>query len=424
VQLQLRALERALGDLPAGGERDAAPVRLASWCSAGGKGAMACLGLLPCAATDARFALGGEEYQKLLRRHLGIERAPPGGRCPNCGAAQSGAHTRSCSKSLNSDRHHSFVRTLLPLLKEDGKLLRAQCECQHCFRPEHRANKQMDIWFSAGQLDTPVPTVQPCAAKVASGVCAPLLGGLRVSVCLDFTLRDGTCGTYRAAASRDVVQGLVAASETKVQKYVETGSIDTATTTLISLAYDQFGSASRDTHAFFRAVAVHQAQHSAGLYTVASCVARWRQRLSALLQRIISDQVVAAWETTASVPGQPPSDLSAFRRIHLPCPQAARAPPAPPRPAGAAYYIYYVLSVPSPLRHTLRVSGLIHKLQLCTLAGLFRRRCKRLPLPVPAAATAATAAAAAVAAIITAAGKSAGASSTRHCSLRTASVTR
>jgi hypothetical protein len=42
------------------------------------------------------------------------------------------------------------------------------------------------------------------------------------------------------------------------------------------------------------------------------------------------------------------------------------------------------------------------QLQLCTLAGLFCRRCKRLPLPVPAAATAA---AAVVAATTSAAGK-------------------
>jgi hypothetical protein len=274
------------------------------------------------------MSLSGASYRELLRRLLCIERAPPGGRCANCGKPQSGAHIRRCAQGLNGDRHHRFVRLLLQLLREDGRLGRVQREYKLCFRPEHRANKQMDLWFSAGQLNTPVPSVQPDPQVVASGVCAPLLGGMAVSVCLDFTLRDGTCPTYRTAASRDVEQGLTAASVIKVQKYVETGSIDSATTTLISLAYDQFGTASRDTHAFFRAVAARQAQLSDGIYTDASCVARWRQRLSTLLQCVISDQVVEAWETTATTPGQPPPALNAFRHLRLLAPAAARAPQA------------------------------------------------------------------------------------------------
>jgi hypothetical protein len=231
------------------------------------------------------------------------------------------------------------VRTLALLLKEDGKLQRLEVETRYCFRPEFRevSPKQMDLFVGAGQMDVPVPTVQPDPARVAAGVCGALKGGYQVAVCLDFTLRDGTCATYRVAASRDVVQGLVKASVVKVQTYVESRFIDCSSTTLISLAFDQFGTASRDAHAFFRAVAIHQAQQlSGGLYTVASCVARWRQRLSCLLHRILSDQVIAAWECTAPIPGRPAPDLNAYKKMRLLCPPVARAPSGPLAAPGAA----------------------------------------------------------------------------------------
>jgi hypothetical protein len=225
------------------------------------------------------------------------------------------------------------VDALAELLTKEAGLKQVRKEYPGCFRlvdPAPAHPLQMDIWFSANQLSTPVPTVQPSAAAVAAGKCRLLQGGVGVSVCLDFTMRDGTCASYRAVASRDVEKGLVSVSLIKIRKYVESGAIDPELATFISLACDQFGTASRDTHAFFRALAIRQAQLSSGLYTVAHCVARWRMILSTLLQRTISNQVVEEWEATATIAGQPHPDLNAFRRPHLLRPSCSRAPVAPP----------------------------------------------------------------------------------------------
>jgi hypothetical protein len=311
---------------------------LARWRSAAGKGATAYLNALPGAVTDKHAHFPPEEFRETLRRGLGIEREAPGGHCSNCKAAQSGAHIRRCAQGLNSDRHHKVVLALVELLRSEGRLIGVRREYSLCFQPEHRASdhsKQMDLWFPAGQLDTPVPTVQPSQGAIAAGKCSKLIGGYQVAVCLDYTLRDGTCRTYRAAASRDVVQGLIEASVIKVKTYVESGAINPATTTLISLAFDQFGTASPDTHAFFRRLAVHQAQQSGGLYSVAHCVARWRQKLSTLLQRTTSKQVVDAWYCTRAVAQQPPPAIRAFRQLYLLSPPSARAPSAPPAAPGA-----------------------------------------------------------------------------------------
>jgi hypothetical protein len=335
-----RGLEEVALDQSSGGQV-AALEELAAWRSAEGKGGMAWCGALPGPVTDRHMAFEGPAFRETVRHHLRMERAPPGGRCSHCTAEQSGAHIRRCSAGLNTGRHHPIVDALAELLEREARLKQVRKEYTGCFRlvdPAPAHPLQMDLWFSAGQLSTPVPSVQPSVAAVAAGKCKPLRGGVGVSACLDFTLRDGTCASHRAVAFRDVEQGLVKMSLIKVRKYVESGAIDPELATLISLAFDQFGTASRDTHAFFRAVAIRQAQLSAGLYTVAQCVARWRQKLSTLVQRTISNQVVAEWESTATIAGQPHPDICAFRRIHLLCPPGARtrAPLAQPAAPGAS----------------------------------------------------------------------------------------
>jgi len=104
-------------------------------------------------------------------------------------------------------------------------------------------------------------------------------------------------------------------------------------TTTFSVAMDQFGAASQDVHALVRAFAIRQARLSDGLYTVSSCVARWRQKLPVVLQRSISDVVIGDWATTASAAGGAPAPVfDAYKRISLLRPRAAAgvAPAEPP----------------------------------------------------------------------------------------------
>jgi hypothetical protein len=286
---------------------------------------MACFAALP--STDNGLAMGGAQFRETIRRHIGWERPAPGGNCHRCARPQSGAHARRCSQGANSVRHHLVVDAVMGMLKRDAKLHGVACETTLPFRrgAQLRAGAQMDLYFAAGQVCLPVPKVQPDPRKGHP----PLTGGLGVACCLDVTISDGTCATYRAAASRDVKTQLDAASMRKIKTYVYSGALAPATTTLFSLALDQFGAASADTHAIVRALAVRQAQHGDGSLTVASCIARWQQKLSVILQRSISDQVIADWEATR------PSDdclspaVDAFRRIALLCPAAAPVAGAP-----------------------------------------------------------------------------------------------
>jgi hypothetical protein len=281
---------------------------LARWRSQASTGAMACFAALP--SDDAHLSMGPLQFREALRRHMGLERPPPGGLCKRCRQPQAGAHVRRCPYGPNSTRHHKLVDALFALLRSDAKLRGVLKDTDAPFR--HGTTYFMDLYVPAGQLDLPAPAVQPAADGAQR-----LGGGLAVAVCLDVTIRDGTCPTYRREAAADISAGLRAASLNKIKTYVDSGALDPATTTLFSVALDQFGAASQDAHAVVRALAVRQAQFSDGLYTVAACVARWRQKLSVVLQRSISDLVIADWPSTIpATPGAAP-DLDAYRHASL-----------------------------------------------------------------------------------------------------------
>jgi hypothetical protein len=294
---------------------------LARWRSQASQGAMACFAAPP--STDVHLAMAGAQFRETVRRHLGMDRPAPGGRCHRCKQPQSGSHVRRCAQGANSVRHHMVVDALMHMLQQDAHLHGVKSETTLPFRrgAQLRAGAQMDLYFAAGQVDLPVPKVQP---DLRMGH-APLRGGLGVACCLDVTISDGTCATYRDRASRDVKAQLLAASARKIKTYVNTGALSPATTTLFSLALDQFGAASADTHAIVRALAVRQARRSGGSLTVASCIARWRQKLSVVLQRSISDQVIADWDATLPSDDCHTPRVDGYRGLWL-----LRPPAAPP----------------------------------------------------------------------------------------------
>jgi hypothetical protein len=296
---------------------------LARWRSQASRGAMACFAALPC--DDHHLTMGPLHFREALRRHLGLERPPPGGLCKRCKQPQSGAHIRRCNQGPNSTRHHKLVDALYVLLRGDAKLRGVRKDTDVPFR--HGDTPYfMDLYVPAGQLDLPTPAVQPAASSARR-----LSGGRAVAVCLDVTIRDGTCPSYRREAACDVSAGLLKASLNKITTYVDSGALDPATTTLFSVALDQFGAASRDTHSVVRALAVRQAEFSDGLYPVASCVARWRQKLSVVLQRSISELVIEDWPSTLPAAPGAPLALDAYKHTSLLCRPtgAAAMPPAP-----------------------------------------------------------------------------------------------
>jgi hypothetical protein len=261
--------------------------------------------------------MSGEAFRETLRRFLGLERPPPGGVCPTCGAPQSGGQVRRCGHYLTR-RHHDFVECVAHLVRHDARVRDVDTETRAPFRLGALPDKTMDIVFPSHQVDLPVPNVQPSAAAAATG-CPPLRGGVSVACCLDITVSDCTLQSYARVAARDVQKHLHNASAAKIRTYVASGAMNLATFTIFSLAYDQFGAASPDTHAVIRVLARRQAAHSNGRLPTAVCVTRWRQKLSMQLQRIMSDKVIWAWNKTCGTPLHPlrPGGLSEFRQLRL-----------------------------------------------------------------------------------------------------------
>jgi hypothetical protein len=66
-----------------------------------------------------------------------------------------------------------------------------------------------------------------------------------------------------------------------------------------------------------KVLAVKQVEHSGGGWTVSQCVARWRSRLSVVMQRAISVTVAEAFARTSQARGRPPPDVGAFARRRL-----------------------------------------------------------------------------------------------------------
>jgi hypothetical protein len=298
---------------PSQSQRD---VKMARWRSQASKGGMAYLSALP--TSGRAFGMAAPQFREALRRAMGVERAAPGGACPGCQQElQSGAHIRSCSRGFATPRHTAVADALARMLRSQAGVRGVRQEARHMFATGTRPKNMMDISFPAGQVHLPVPVVQPPPPR-------RLLGGLAVRACLDVTIRDGTCLTHRATAAADIAAGLVTASEKKITRYVMSDALDLRQTTLFSVAMDQFGACSADTHALIRTFALRQAAISGGVYTPATCVGRWRQQLSVALQNAISNSVLDAWPRIRAIPGQPAPALTAYRQTWL----LSHAPPS------------------------------------------------------------------------------------------------
>ena len=78
--------------------------------------------------------------------------------------------------------------------------------------------------------------------------------------------------------------------------------------TLIPIALEQSGRSCPNTSRLVRALAEHESAACDGVYSVSSCIARWRQRISIVLQRSISESVLRNFRRTRVDParGAPP----------------------------------------------------------------------------------------------------------------------
>ena len=101
----------------------------------------------------------------------------------------------------------------------------------------------------------------------------------------------------------------------------------TSTDSLITdaVAIELFGTMSEHTHTLLKALATRESEVSDGSKPVSTCLHRWRQRISCVLQQLVSETVVRIHARTKAAPAtavingsiRADPDVRAHLRMHL-----------------------------------------------------------------------------------------------------------
>ena len=290
-------------------------IALARFRSQAGKGAGAFLTVSPSSSADLSFdpAL----MRETMRRWIGVERPPPtGGLCRNhgCSAQQSGDHALNCSMTGEQNTRHNALRDMFARrLTSALQLVGVKKEDNEPFVAKGRPELRMDVTFPGKQgfaMCSPMtPEGRPITGAPAN---AHQRGGL-----LDVTITGPTAASYRKDAA--VEDGATARKRAQGKYNHYAAHFDQLSLTFIPLAFETYGRHGLHVKPFLRALARHEAKTSGGGLEYSSCIQWWRQRISVVLQRSISQGVAHNWARTRAGGG---SDVlhpavDAYTRVRL-----------------------------------------------------------------------------------------------------------
>ena len=279
---------------------------LARHLSMRGRGASAFLATLP--SSNRHLSMSPEVYRESLRRWLDIQLPPPGGLCSGtaCLATQTATHAARCAKTGEQNYRHN------PLCDMIADVLRSRLKLKHVVREDPQycvaagfPECRLDVTWRHGQMRLP--------QWDRSGRLLPkqdaekqMNGGL-----IDVTIVDQT-GVDLNAASHTAGVAVMRKAEEKLNKYE--GKFP-PNYTLIPLALEQTGRSCPHTSRFVRAAAEHESSACEGAYTVSACISRWRQRISVVLQRSISESVLRSFRKTRVDPAVGTAPATQLHRL-------------------------------------------------------------------------------------------------------------
>lgn len=283
---------------------------LARHLSMGSTGAAAFLSALP--SSCRHLTMRPAAYRESMRRWMDIPLPPPGGLCsgPRCDREQTAGHAARCSLTGEQNyRHNPLCDMIADVLSTRLKLKHVKREDnQYCVEagfPECR----LDVTWEQGQMSLP-QCDRHGALLAVQNVDRTKNGGL-----LDVTVVDQTAPGYlhRGAAS---VAGYAAMKKASGKFDTYQGKFP-ANYTLIPVALEQSGACCPHTKRFVKAVSEHESCRSGGAYTVSRCINRWRQRISVVLQRSISESVLRSFRRTRPAPGRPAPQPGMYKSVSL-----------------------------------------------------------------------------------------------------------
>lgn len=272
---------------------------LARYLSMSGHGAAAFLATLPSASPH--LSMSPPAYRESMRRWLDVELPDPGGLCSNasCDHAQTARHAARCSRTGEQNYRHN------PLCDMFADVLRTRCKLKHVMREDSQyfvdagfPDYRLDVTWQDGQMRMPQWDKQGRLLR-PQNPDRQMNGGL-----IDVTVVDQT-GIDVEAASHTAG---VAAMRKAMEKHSKYEGKFPPNYTLIPIALEQSGRSCPNTGRFVRAAAEHESEACSGAYSVSACIARWRQRISIVLQRSISESVLRLFRKTRADPasGGPP----------------------------------------------------------------------------------------------------------------------
>ena len=290
-----QAIKQYIQQLRLIGEQPERLRALARHLSMSGRGAAAFLATLPSA--NPHLSMSAPAYRESMRRWLDIELPDPGGLCSNsaCSQAQTARHAARCSKTGEQNYRHN------PLCDMIADVLRTRLKLKHVMREDSQyfvaagfPDFKLDVTWQYGQMHMPQWDKQGRLLR-QQDPAKQLNGGL-----IDVTVVDQT-GTDLEAASHTAG---AAAMRKALGKYTKYEGKFPPNYTLIPIALEQSGRSCPNTSRFVRAAAEHESAACDGAYTVSACIARWRQRISIVLQRSISESVLRTFRKTRADPAK------------------------------------------------------------------------------------------------------------------------
>jgi len=237
-----------------------------------------------------------EAYRESMRRWLDIEMPAPGGLCSNaaCAEQQTARHAARCCKTGEQNYRHN------PLCDMVADVLRTRLKLKHVVREDTQycvaagfPENRLDVTWQHGQMRLPQWDRHGRLLR-QQDPDKQMNGGL-----VDATVVDQTADVYVKEASHTAGVTVMRKAEEKLNKYE--GKFP-SNYTLIPFAFEQTGRSCPHTSRFTRAAAEHESQQCDGAYSVSSCIARWRQRFSMVLQRSISESVLRSFRKTRADP--------------------------------------------------------------------------------------------------------------------------
>jgi hypothetical protein len=268
----------------------------ARWRSQAAKGSMAFLSVLPSNERD--MTMSGSDFREAGRRALGIERPDPGGLCSSCHRELTAVHARRCGGGITS-RHNAVRNAMASALSHEAGLTGVEKESREPFASSTNPSLRIDVVIPGGQMAMP-----------GEGA-----GAADKAALVDVTLIDPGATEYRLEASRTAGAAAATKAQEKYNHYLP--YTEGARFTLFPVAIELFGAACAETHTLVKALAVHQAQSSGGAWSVSQCVARWRQRLSVVMQRSVSASVASAFARVERDEDRPIPNVGAFAHVRL-----------------------------------------------------------------------------------------------------------